>query len=755
MNSVPNLFWAHAVLLLAVIAPIARAEQNPWYLGAAAISVAVGFLTTVLRNRPILASRMGQAIIAIAFALVVVDYVLFEIVLVMSLSHFMMVVCMIKLLQARSLRDDVQVQVLCLLLLVVAGIVSGDVLFTAALAAVLLISLPTFMSIHATAELTAAARTGVVPASSAMLPATTVTGASTEPGRYRGVSMGIAATGLLAGVLVFIVSPRFQVNMLRDLQAPHATAALTGLSSNMDISSGQILQESDRPAMRVKILGPEEDALAYDQGHYFRAAVCYRYTRRAGGLGGGWGWRRPTRNEEASIQTHRFEDGQSSIPLAPVPPLQPTVQYQFWLASREGLFLPVPSPPLEIASHDLDELQFYVREQVLQTVRPAGKITRYTVTSVDTATSSALPPVGDLPAEPDLWTSERKLPRADEMLQRVDERLGAAGDLTAPAAREAFLRRLRDWLGSDEFTYALSVPPGRPGREPVGEFLLDSKTGHCEFFASAMALVCQYKGIPARLVTGYHGGDYNYFGHFLVVREKHAHAWVEAFIPGKGWLIYDPTPGAWRAPSTGQSWIKLMQVYLDYMQFQWGNTVVSFNAGSRRELFDNFHAWLTRPAQDETTILGAVVAFLRELFWGRLELTPADRVLYWVFAVLVLILLVMVAFMVVSLVRWGHRRWVRWRRRHSRPRGSRGDVEFYRRFCRRLEALGLHRPPGQTPAEFARSLSTRHPSLQAAPELIQTYYEVAYGGRELAPERRTWIETFLLQLRDLRPDRPL
>jgi protein-glutamine gamma-glutamyltransferase len=88
--------------------------------------------------------------------------------------------------------------------------------------------------------------------------------------------------------------------------------------------------------------------------------------------------------------------------------------------------------------------------------------------------------------------------------------------------------------------------------DSVVDFLLLHREGHCEMFASAMALLARAQGIPARVVTGYRGGDVNRVGGYTIVRERNAHAWVEAWVDGQ-WRSFDPTPpieGMRREPGT-------------------------------------------------------------------------------------------------------------------------------------------------------------------------------------------------------------
>src|SRR5262249_57566678 len=87
---------------------------------------------------------------------------------------------------------------------------------------------------------------------------------------------------------------------------------------------------------------------------------------------------------------------------------------------------------------------------------------------------------------------------------------------------------------------------GRSTENPLEDFLFRYRSGHCEYFASSMVLLLRSQGIPARLVTGFLGGDYNPFEGYTIVRGSNAHAWVEAYLPGGGWQIFDPTPPAGR-----------------------------------------------------------------------------------------------------------------------------------------------------------------------------------------------------------------
>src|SRR5690606_38268831 len=102
-------------------------------------------------------------------------------------------------------------------------------------------------------------------------------------------------------------------------------------------------------------------------------------------------------------------------------------------------------------------------------------------------------------------------------------------------------RAIESYLRNN-YAYTLELP--RRGANPIDNFLFEDKRGHCEFFSTAMVLMLREAGVPARNVNGFQGGEWNDVGGYYIVRRMHAHSWVEAWIPGEGWITFDPTPAA-------------------------------------------------------------------------------------------------------------------------------------------------------------------------------------------------------------------
>jgi len=100
---------------------------------------------------------------------------------------------------------------------------------------------------------------------------------------------------------------------------------------------------------------------------------------------------------------------------------------------------------------------------------------------------------------------------------------------------------IKDYLET-ECTYSLDPETTPRGDDPLADFLFGTKTGHCEYFASAMAVLLRTAGIPSRVVAGFQGGEWNGLGGFYTVRQRDAHAWVEAYFTDAGWIPFDPSP---------------------------------------------------------------------------------------------------------------------------------------------------------------------------------------------------------------------
>lgn len=102
----------------------------------------------------------------------------------------------------------------------------------------------------------------------------------------------------------------------------------------------------------------------------------------------------------------------------------------------------------------------------------------------------------------------------------------------------------------ESYPYDFYPPPQKPNSDSVDQFLFVDQTGYCEHYVSAMVVMLRSQGIPARLVSGFGSGRYDFVNNLYEVRARDAHSWVEVYFPGKGWVPFEPTPGWNRSPQT-------------------------------------------------------------------------------------------------------------------------------------------------------------------------------------------------------------
>lgn len=152
--------------------------------------------------------------------------------------------------------------------------------------------------------------------------------------------------------------------------------------------------------------------------------------------------------------------------------------------------------------------------------------------------------------------------------------------------------RLERYL-MQNYAYTLDYR-GRSAENPIENFLFRYRSGQCEYFASSMVLMLRSQGIPARLVTGFLGGEYNPFEGYYIVRDSNAHAWVEAYLPDAGaragWRVFDPTPPAGRPEGRQKSSWLLAQQAWDFMLFRWDRYVLTFGLYDQIRLFGSLRS---------------------------------------------------------------------------------------------------------------------------------------------------------------------
>ena len=311
-------------------------------------------------------------------------------------------------------------------------------------------------------------------------------------------------------------------------------------------------------------------------------------------------------------------------------------------------------------------------------------------------------------------------------------------------------------LLSGRYKYSLDQSIQDPSIDPVEDFLFNRRAGHCEYFATALALMLRSQSIPARLVTGFKGGELRSDGS-LHLQQRFAHAWVEAWIEPNAWITLDGTPSEERSASVAEIAAR-RSVWTDVrstLSGLWSENVVNITFDRQKEMF-------------YTPLREAVLSIWTALksLWPTSESSLQSFVLALIdprkwFSIGGAVTLGLLAALLWSIRNRSH--WFRWTSRgwrRSQQPAARHWVEFYERFARLMQLRGLQREPTQTQQEFAMlAAESLEPELRLAnldgvPRAISDFfYRVRFGEETLSDADANQVESQLSFLeRALTPD---
>ena len=464
----------------------------------------------------------------------------------------------------------------------------------------------------------------------------------------------------------FILFPRVQGPLWALPQ--DARAGASGLSDTMTPGNIANLIKSDAVAFRVRFEGERPPFSRM----YWRGPVMSEFDGRA--------WRMSGVGMMGSLKFAR-----AANPVRYAITLEP--HNKNWLFALDA---PAAAPH---GSYPLVDLQ-------LRSHRPVDERLRYEVTSyLDYRYEEGSGP-----------QTLRYARRFDETRNPRTVALGRAwaGELHDP--RLIIERAIT--LFNREFTYTLE-PPVLDPVNPYDDFLFNTKRGFCEHYAGSFALLMRAAGIPARVVTGYQGGELNPFNGELIVRQADAHAWTEVWLAGDGWTRVDPT--AVVSPLRVESGVNaalgpigmtssmiaadrlgiLASIHFgwQYLNSQWDQWIVGYNVDKQRQFFSE---------------LG-----FRDVDWRTLA--------FWLMAAI----LVVGGAVTLGLLF-----------RERRPRVE-ASLAAWNRFCAKLAAAGLVRAPHEGPLDFLARVKRVRPEVSAqAEEITRRYVEARYGAGASREELR-------------------
>jgi transglutaminase-like putative cysteine protease len=484
-----------------------------------------------------------------------------------------------------------------------------------------------------------------------------------------GVLLLLSLPLALAGFLLFPRLPRPLWGL-----PDNAVEARTGLSDSMEPGDISELFLDDTPLMRVEF----RRRLPGEAERYWRGPVLSDFDGRR--------W-------EVSPWTRQLKP-------AALQPSGEVLEYELQLEPTDRRWVLGLDLPLEPT--DGETGLGMNRDRSLRARQPLIEITRHNLRSDPGALLDV-----ELPANLQSYLSRlpgSSNPRTAELIADWQAR-GLDG--------EGVMREALQWFNR-EFTYSLTPPP--LGRHSVDEFLFQTREGYCEHFASAFTVMMRLAGQPARVVTGYMGGDYNPLGNYLLVRQSDAHAWSEVWFEGRGWVRVDPTAAVApervisggqdaRFASAWQGAFGSLLATADWLRRGWNTVLLGYNAARQRSLLSS---------------LGIDASDWRQLgaaFIGGLGLALALTL---------------------------------WLVMRGGPRPSDPLVAAYQRFCARLARAGAERVAHEPPLAFAERAAALLPGCAEELRSLSADYAAQRYAAEPEPAAR---ERLIRALRNFKPRR--
>ncbi|MEM7354196.1 MAG: DUF3488 and transglutaminase-like domain-containing protein [Acidobacteriota bacterium] len=514
---------------------------------------------------------------------------------------------------------------------------------------------------------------------------------------------------LLVAVPLFATMPRIrEPYILGRGSGSSGIARTTGFSDSVDLSLTTTVRGNRNVALRVQY---DDVVQMGDPGNLrFKGAAYDTYRNR--------NWFRALREAEVLVPTSAtanerfFRLGEER---------EPVNQASFFLEPINSFSVILPVEALSIRLDNLTGMGIDPGGAVLMPARPQDTL-KYEVELAARPVIHAR--LDDTPGSALSALDQSGLtPRMIDLAQQV----------MGEGSVEERIDRLEQHLLT-QYAYTLDFL-GRTGENPLEEFLFEYKSGHCEFFASAMVLMLRSQGIPARFVTGFLGAELNPIEDYFVVRQQNAHAWVEAYSELRGWQIYDPTPPDGRPTVEPQSLSLLLSQVYDYINFRWDRYVLTYGAADQDSFFRSVRERLQQlwgkvknlgqdePEQPETP-------FADEL--ALPDDAPTPQV--WQPRLPLLVLLMLFAAAVAEVTAWNRRR----------PLSGEAAYLLLRR---QLSRAGLEIPETLAPLDLQQRATERFPAAAVSIRpVIELYVRESFAEQPLAVSERQVLRDALQSL---------
>ncbi|MDE0890064.1 MAG: transglutaminaseTgpA domain-containing protein [Phycisphaerales bacterium] len=559
-------------------------------------------------------------------------------------------------------------------------------------------------------------------------------------GEFRGLVVGCTFVACVLATGVFLIFPR-------QIDADGASlGSRTGFTPEVDLTRNDQLEQSNREVFTVEWADPQGVPIQWPQPLRLRGAVLDRWNaadRRWMARAG----RRYLRTVTTSGDPDEFVSlGAAEIgrglytQTVTMRSLATSRVFARWaplaIACDQPRTFTIDPADLELEDTITGELDRFTTYRLLVDPNPSPE-------AIESIAGDAIPPVRppifnvpEVREEAERILSER----APELLEPLIDADEAVRWRRNRQIAETFTRYLR----GDDFRYTLDLRRfvQRRGVDPIHAFLTEYRFGHCEYFASGLAGLCQSLGIECRVVTGFVAVEYDDALGRYIVRESNAHAWVEVRTGRWSWREFDPTSSEVldELQAGRRSWADDWRWLYDRADFLWTSRFVTFDGKSQATLADRFGALVGSGGWGVLEDARSIARKVNKYF----QLGPAGYI--WLGIVALAVSLGVVA--IVAELR--RRRRIRQVLHAGRdvPLGRLREAAFYLDLLDVFEVAGCAKPGSTPPLKHLDEVLRVRPDVaEAARPLVELFYEVRFGDRRLDASARRSAAESVVQLR--------
>jgi hypothetical protein len=646
----------------------------------------------LVRGRDFVLSERATSVATVAYVFFyLMDYFFVSGAFVPATVHLVLFSMVIKVFSVRRDRDRLYLAILAFLAVLAAAALTVDSVFLASFCVFLLLAIASFVAFEMkrSAERAVEARAPYEPRALAM--------------SLCGTALAVMLAVVAAGTVIFFVLPRLSAGYL-SAYAPR-NDLVTGFSDSVRLGQIGDIKQSNTVVMHVQIEGDT------------RGAFDLKWRGVALGIFSGNAWSNPMGGYEssgaadggfelASLAALRREGGRLHV-----------IRYRVLLESiGSNVFFLAPGPQVlygnynPVAVDGAGSVFNNDREHMITSYRAVSYVQQAEPLAVRAATGELAPG----------FATYLRLPGLDRRIGALAEQVtrSAPTPYDKAAALEKYLR--------EGFGYTLQQPRPAP-QDPLAYFLFERKQGHCEYFASAMAVMLRTLGIPSRVVNGFRGGEFNQLTGSYIIRARDAHTWVEAYFPGYGWATFDPTPPDPRLEFG--AWSRSM-MYLDALREFWREWVVNYDFAHQTNLAISATARSRRTAERARQWWREQYAWMVDRARRVHAATAASPQRTGSVAVCFAALMLVLGNLGRLRREWHHHRL---KLRPERAPDAAAAM-WYGCMIRILARQGYRKKPAQTPAEFVTTIEID--SLRRSVAAFTAHYERARFGDSAADARR-------------------